>query len=243
MDNIAEKPLPRHVDREHFEEVVTAVFQHHAMLLCSFGRFHQLPTFIDRLRRRYFRHCVFAVFHGIYRYWCVQIPMGADVYQINIVAFAHFFPVIFTRVHVGRKNAFDNFFSAFGFVGLHVAHGFHIYACNTQYAADRGCASTARANKGNADDVNSGRGISAHIEDWGTLFKRRLTNLVQSISCRFCAAAASNKAGPKTSEAGKFDKISSVTHDYYLKYCVALFSTCFSHICKFFCKSVFFLLG
>ena len=44
MENVPEQSLPGHVERRQLEEIVNAVFEHHAVLSCLFGRIYQLPT-------------------------------------------------------------------------------------------------------------------------------------------------------------------------------------------------------
>jgi len=46
MDDIAEKPLPHHIEDQQLEKIIAAVFQHHAMSLCSFGGF-SVPDRLD----------------------------------------------------------------------------------------------------------------------------------------------------------------------------------------------------
>ena len=98
VHHFAEQPSGGHVQRRHLEKVVTAVLEHHAVAARAFGGVDELPALIDRHGCRNLERDMLAAFHRIDGDRRVQFPWRTVVYQIDVVALAHLFPVLLAGV-------------------------------------------------------------------------------------------------------------------------------------------------
>ena len=80
-----------------------------------FGRIDQLPAFVDGQCGWDFADGMFALFHGINGDRRMEFPVGAAIDQVNIIAFAYFFPFFFTAIKVrfGKSGVGQDFLGSF----------------------------------------------------------------------------------------------------------------------------------
>ena len=95
VHDLAEYPLPGHVQGIQFKEIIAAVFKHHAMPLCFLGCIHKFPAFLKRSCRGHFGSRMFALFHRVHRNRGMQQPGCAAVNQVHILHPAEIHPVVF----------------------------------------------------------------------------------------------------------------------------------------------------
>ena len=103
MQNLTEETLLCHVEGGQLKEVVHAVFQHHAMFLCAFSRIDQCPNLIHVGCCGYFNGHMLSMVHGIKCYWHMMNPVGCDVDDVDVLAFAHLLVCIYTAT-VGHSS-------------------------------------------------------------------------------------------------------------------------------------------
>ena len=110
----SEYSLLCHVQGVHFEPVIAAVFQNHAVLASSFRQVDKFPALFQIHSRRNFDGYVLSMLHGILGNREVVIPVGCNVYQVNVFAFAERFISFCTWIHsCFRKTSFLQVFLAF----------------------------------------------------------------------------------------------------------------------------------
>ena len=136
MEDVPEQPLPGHVERRQFEEVVNAVFEHHAVPLRLLGGVHQLPALFERRGGGNFDSDVFAVFHGVNGHRDVLLPRGHDVHQVDVVTLAKLFPALLAAIErrPGKPAAHENRLRAVHALGIKVAKGFDLDAVEVREA-------------------------------------------------------------------------------------------------------------
>ena len=105
IDDFAEKSLLCHAERIHFEEVITAVFEHHAVLSRRFRQVDECPNLAHVHRRRHFYGHMFAVVHGELSRREVMIPVGCDENQVDIIALARLFVALGSAINGRRREA------------------------------------------------------------------------------------------------------------------------------------------
>ena len=98
MFDFPEKAMLCHVQGSEFEKVIDAVLKHHAVSLRLLCYIHELPAFGNRCRCRYFYGYMLAVLHRVYGHRNVQLPSCADVYEVDVIPLAQFFPSFFPAV-------------------------------------------------------------------------------------------------------------------------------------------------
>ncbi len=84
MDYFAEHTLPCHIERKKLKKVIAAVFKHHTVLFCLFGRLDKLPCFIKCTAQRDFTRNMFSVLHGIEGHRGVKDPWRAYIYKVKV---------------------------------------------------------------------------------------------------------------------------------------------------------------
>ena len=104
VEYLAEQPVLSHVERRQLEEVVDTVLEHHAVALCLLGSVDQLPALVERHGGWDFDGDMLAVLHGINRHRDVQLPRGADVNQVDVIAPAKFLPPLLPAVRGGGRE-------------------------------------------------------------------------------------------------------------------------------------------
>ena len=104
VEYLAEQPVLSHVERRQLEEVVDTVLEHHAVALCLLGSVDQLPALVERHGGWDFDGDMLAVLHGINRHRDVQLPRGADVNQVDVIAQAKFLPPLLPAVRGGGRE-------------------------------------------------------------------------------------------------------------------------------------------
>ena len=136
MENVPEQSLPGHVERRQLEEVVNAVFEHHAVPLRLLGGVHQLPALFERRGGGNFDSDVLAVLHGVNGHRDVQLPRGHDVHQVDVVTLAKLFPALLAAVRsrLGKSAAHENRLRAVHALGIKVAQGFDLDAVEVREA-------------------------------------------------------------------------------------------------------------
>ncbi|CDF23021.1 uncharacterized protein BN736_00910 [Prevotella sp. CAG:617] len=128
-EHFAEYAVLSHVQGVHFKPVVAAVLQNHAVLAGLFAQVDELPALVKVHGRRYFDGGVFTVLQSAFGYREVVFPVGSDVYEVDVFAFANFLVSLFTVVDVCRwKTGFtQELLAAFGTRFLVVAEGYNLY--------------------------------------------------------------------------------------------------------------------
>ena len=86
----------RHVQRGQLEEIIHAVFQHHAMQLLFLRHINQRPNLLHIHGGRNLYCHVFTVFHRVNSHRRVMQPIRGDIHQVNIIPFAKLLPCVFT---------------------------------------------------------------------------------------------------------------------------------------------------
>ena len=105
VDNIAEKSLLCHVQRVELEEVVAAVFEHDAVQAYLFGEVNKFPNLVHVHGRRHFYGRVLTMCHGFFGHGEVVSPVGSDVHEVDVGAFAYFLIAVFAVIDVGGRHA------------------------------------------------------------------------------------------------------------------------------------------
>ena len=104
VEYLAEQPVLSHVERRQLEEVIDTVLEHHAVALCLLGSVDQLPALVERHGGWDFDGDMLAVLHGINRHRDVQLPRGADVNQVDVIAPAKFLPPLLPAVRGSSRE-------------------------------------------------------------------------------------------------------------------------------------------
>ncbi len=94
VHQFTEDTVLRHIERCHLEEVIDAVFEHHAMELGAFCHVDHVPNLLHRQGCGHFASHVLAVLHGIEHHGSVVNPVGANVYKIDVRTFTNSLPGI-----------------------------------------------------------------------------------------------------------------------------------------------------
>jgi len=82
--DLAEKPLPDQVERQHLRLAVAAVLELHAMATGALARLHERPALLERQRCGHFDRHVLAMLHRVERDRRMQLPGTGDVDEIDI---------------------------------------------------------------------------------------------------------------------------------------------------------------
>ena len=75
LEQLAEEPVLRHVERRELEEVIDAVLEHHAVALPLLGRVDQLPALLERRGGRHLDGHMLALLHGVDRHRDGEPPL------------------------------------------------------------------------------------------------------------------------------------------------------------------------
>ena len=106
VNHLAEHALFRHVECRHLEEVVGAVFEHHAVFACLFGYVDKLPAILNGCGCRNLNGYVFSMLHGVHSHRDMCLPVGADVNEVDIVALAKLFVCCLADIFSGAWQSF-----------------------------------------------------------------------------------------------------------------------------------------
>ena len=164
MEDVAEQPLFGHVERRELEEVVDAVFEHHAVAPGLLGGIHQLPAFVERRGGGNLHGDVFALLHGVDGHRDVLLPWSDDVHEIDVVAFAELFPALLTAVSrgFGQSAAHEDRLRAVDPLGVEVAEGFDLDAVEVGEALHGARTAHAQPDEAHADGLHRSRLESQH---------------------------------------------------------------------------------
>src|SRR5690606_28705968 len=137
-----------------------------AMLARTLRCFNELPALIDSLGGGDFRCGVNIVFHRVNRHGGMQLPGGGDVEQVDLIAFAHAFPVVLTRGVQFRvvRSVCKHFPGLLGTLGPYIAQRLDLYALDLAHALYRGGTATAETDESYPHSLKFGCGITTHIE-------------------------------------------------------------------------------
>ena len=118
VKHFAEQALLSHVQCCQFEEVVNAIFQLHAMLASSLRSVDKCPDFFQCHSRWNFDSYVLALFHGINTHLSMVLPVGCNVYKVDVVTLAKLLPSFFVACVSGcfRKTGFGQDVLAFFYI-------------------------------------------------------------------------------------------------------------------------------
>ena len=131
-DNLAEYSLLSHVQGGHFKPVVAAVLQNHAVQAVLLAKVDEFPALVEVHSRRHFYCHVLAVLEGALSYREVVIPVGADVYKVDVAASAHIHVAIFAAIDCSLRQTLvgEIFLAFFGTAFLVVAQSHGVSARN-----------------------------------------------------------------------------------------------------------------
>jgi len=185
VNDLAEDPLVRHVDRHRLEEIVNTVFQQDAMFSRPFRGVDQAPAVVDALRRRDFNRRMLARRHDVNRHLGMIERRGEHIDQIEIVALAHPLPGL-VRAGVDRRfgTAFrlEEVFRPLNRKVVYIANRADFDRIHPAEPLDRRVAAIAEPDITHAQMWNRRRRVPAHIEDLFTvpvLRSRRLHRFVE----------------------------------------------------------------
>ena len=174
VDEFAKEALLGHVEGGQLEEVVTAVFEHHAVALGLFGHVDKLPALRNGGGGRHFHGNMFALLHGVDGHRDVHLPVGADVDEVDVVALAEFHPSFTSGIGNGAGQAFlfkDVGLDFLDTVGLNVAQGDNSHAIDVGHTVDGIGTAHTEADEADADVLD---GIDGELEEaflsFGTLW-------------------------------------------------------------------------
>ena len=145
MGERAEKSLLLHREHGLMERVVAAVLKHEAVAMCAFCGVDELPALGNRSGCGHFDGNVLALLHGIAGHGGVGEPVGAYVYQIDVVSFTQLAPSVVRVVQVGGISAIVSQQSLGGreMLGTDVTQGYNVYVLDDKVATQ--CSHTAIA--------------------------------------------------------------------------------------------------
>ena len=140
-----EEPLALHGEHGLVEGVVAAVLEHEAVAAGLLSRVDKLPTLAGSGGGGYLDGHVLAVLHGIAGHGGVGEPVGAYVYQIDVVSFTQLAPSVGRVVQVGGISAIVSQQSLGGreMLGTDVTQGYNVYVLDDKVATQ--CSHTAIA--------------------------------------------------------------------------------------------------
>lgn len=130
MEDVTEQSLLGHVQGGQFKEVVHTVFKLHAMLAGLFGRIDERPDFIQCHGGGHFDGHVLAVLHGIDTHFGMVLPVGHNIYDVNIIAVTKLFSGIFgigVSFCLGQSGFHQCVLCAFHQFGTQVADCLDLY--------------------------------------------------------------------------------------------------------------------
>src|SRR3954463_7888494 len=105
MYYLSKETLPHHIQNLHPEEIITNIFQHHAMFAGTLAGFNQPPAIIDCLSGRYFNGYMLTMVHRVNSHRRMQCPWCNNIYQINVIPVAKLFPrIFFSCVYIWVKT-------------------------------------------------------------------------------------------------------------------------------------------
>ena len=120
VNYFTEQTFLYHVHCQDLKEIVTAIFQLHAMFLCSLRSLYQLPAIFQCSSCRNFHCHMLSAFHGIDSDRCMPFPGSGYINQIDIILFTQLFPAViiseifFCRTAVKALKCFlISFYSTF----------------------------------------------------------------------------------------------------------------------------------
>ena len=138
VEDLAEKPVLRHVERRQLEEIVDTVLEHHAVALRLLGGVHQLPALVERLRGGNLDGDVLAVLHGIDRHRNMLEPRRGDVDQVDVLTLAELLPALLAAVGLGTRQAalLEDLLRSLDPLGIEVAQRLDLHAVEVRETAD-----------------------------------------------------------------------------------------------------------
>ena len=166
VQDFAEEALLRHIEGIHFEEVIHAVFEHHAVTARALRGIDEVPDFVEGHCSRHLDSHMLAMLHGIEGHGGMGLPVGGDVDQVDIVAFYELAPYrVVTGIYVGPGSACGLEVSLYAtHVGsVDVAQGHDLgagYVCEAVHGTR---SAHAQADKAHAHGVERFGGIGHHV--------------------------------------------------------------------------------
>ena len=156
-DDISEDAVLGHVQRGQFEEIVAAVFQDDAMAARLFAQVHQIPALLQVQGRRHLDGHVLAMFQSIACHGIVVQPVGGDIYQVDVIAFAQLFIAFCARIdfRTGHTCTLQIALTSFCPHSLIVAQCHDLRAGDMRKAFHRTRATHAQAHKADAHHLQT----------------------------------------------------------------------------------------
>ena len=164
MQNLAEKPVARHVERRQLEKVIDAVLEHHAVALVLLGGVHQLPALLERRGGRHLDGHMLAVLHGVHGHRHVLEPRRGDIHQVDVVALAELFPALLAAVRrrLGEAALRENPLRALHPLGIEVAERLDLHAVEVREPFHGSRTTHTQPDKAHADRLHGRRAQPEH---------------------------------------------------------------------------------
>ena len=120
------------------------------------GRIDQFPALLHGNGRRHLHGYVFALFHGVNRHGRMAQPVGADVDQIDVAAFAELLPAVRTRILRSLRSRLfpEHGLAACEICLFQIAKGHDLHAVEVHEPFDGADAAHAQPDEPDPDDWN-----------------------------------------------------------------------------------------
>ena len=165
MDDFTEHALLDHVQAGQLEEIVAAVFQHHAVLAGTLGRVHQGPAFRDGRRSGHLDGDMLPMLHRIDRDRGMKLPGNGQVNQVDVIPLAELLVAFLTAVFIqgaGGADPFQDLLGLFHAVRIQVAEGHDGRIFHIGQATDGAGAAVAETDEADPDVFDRLRGEAQH---------------------------------------------------------------------------------
>ena len=214
VQDVAEEALLGHVEGGELEEVVDAVLEHHAVAAGLLGGVDKLPAFVEIHGSGHFHGHVLAVFHGVDGHGDVVLPVGGDVYDVDVGAFAELFPALLAAIlgGGGASGVLQVFLRLGQTLGVLVAQGLDGGAVDIGPAIHGARAAHAQADEAHAHTVHGG---GAEVNHVGSAL--RTGRYLGLDGCGGCRNGAKAQRQHQDREYGSFHLVSRLLFaDYFL---------------------------
>ena len=131
-----------------------------------------------------------AVFHGVYGNRRVQLPVGAAVNQVDVIAFAHLLPLLFSAVEIGfgQSGVGQYFLGQVEFLGNDIAQCHDFDTVDVGETNHGATSSGTNPDKGNPNRVDGFTAQAQYVGLAGGPFRGREFDHLALRSRRFMTA-------------------------------------------------------
>ena len=148
-DDFAEESLLSHVQGAHLVIVIAAVLQEHAMQAVLLAQVDEFPALLQVHGAWHFDGCMLAVFQGTFGNGEMMVPVGGNVYQVDVLPLAHVDVSCRSAVDVsrGQTHVTQVFLCISGTTFFIVTEGNNLHAGNVAVAIHRPGPAASQAGK------------------------------------------------------------------------------------------------